>query len=107
MVKKRLANGTECRKCGQVTEMLTTRGYWNRINEVVWADERDPNSPGMALARRHGVETAPFFIVSDDGRETVYTSVIQFMQRCFQHAPTALEQAQEDANRAPDDLGLP
>jgi phosphoadenosine phosphosulfate reductase len=81
MVKKRLRSGEPCRKCAQAEDLLKTRGLWDRINEVVWADEGDPASPGMVLGARLGVQLAPFFVVrSDSGAETVYESVLQFIQ---------------------------
>jgi phosphoadenosine phosphosulfate reductase len=81
MVKKRLLNGQPCRKCAQAEDLLKTRGLWDRIDEVVWADEGDPTSPGMRLGARLGVELAPFFVVtSDTGSETVYESVLQFIK---------------------------
>jgi phosphoadenosine phosphosulfate reductase len=81
MVKKRLRSGEACRKCAQAEDLLKTRGLWERIDEVVWADESDPSSPGMVLSARLGVELAPFFIVrSDTGSETVYESVLQFIK---------------------------
>jgi phosphoadenosine phosphosulfate reductase len=81
MVKKRLRSGEPCRKCAQAEDLLKTRGLWNRIDEVVWADEGDPTSPGMQLSARLGVQLAPFFVVtSDGGQETVYESVLQFMK---------------------------
>ena len=107
MVKKRLKDGHECRKCGQVTQILQERGYWDRIDEVVWADEADERSPGMQLAARHNIQTAPFFIVQEGDSERVYTSVVQLMQACFQRAPTLLEQLEEQARNAPDDPGMP
>ena len=79
MVKKRLANGEPCRKCAQAEELLKTRGLWDRVDDVVWADENDPASPGMQLGARLGIGLAPFFVVrADDGAETVYESVLQF-----------------------------
>jgi phosphoadenosine phosphosulfate reductase len=81
MVKKRLRSGEPCRKCAQAEDLLKTRGLWNRIDEVVWADEGDPGSPGMQLSARLGVQLAPFFVVtSDSGAETVYESVLQFIK---------------------------
>ncbi len=80
MVKKRLTDGSECRKCREVTEFLQQKGLWSRIDEVVWADERDPASPGMQLAARLGVERAPFFVVRDDSGEQVYQSVLQLIR---------------------------
>ena len=46
MVKKKLADGSDCRKCADVTAYLQARGFWERIDEVVWAHEDDPQSPG-------------------------------------------------------------
>lgn len=80
MVKKRLADGSECRKCREVTELLEQKGLWSRIDEVLWADGRDPTSPGMQLAARLGVERAPFFVVRDEQGEQVYVSVLQLIR---------------------------
>jgi hypothetical protein len=81
MVKKTLADGSDCRKCAEATEHLQSRGLWHHIDEVVWAHEGDPTSAGMVLGTRLNVERAPFFIVHDDaGNETVYTSVLQLVR---------------------------
>ena len=80
MVKKRLASGEPCRKCAQAEELLRSRGLWNRIDEVVWAEEGKLESPGMVLGARFGVSLAPFFLVrDDDGRETVYESTLRLV----------------------------
>ena len=79
MVKKRLENGEPCQKCGQAEDLLRRRGLWARIDEVVVADAAEPESPGFQLAQRHGVDLAPFFIVTDGGAETVYTSVLKLI----------------------------
>ncbi|GIW45881.1 MAG: hypothetical protein KatS3mg077_3163 [Candidatus Binatia bacterium] len=92
MVKKRLADGSECRKCREVTELLQQKGLWSRMDEVVWADERDPASPGMQLAEKYSVERAPFFIVRDDTGERVYTSVLQLIRNHLGEVTTS-EQA--------------
>ncbi len=108
MVKKRLKDGSECRKCAQVTQLLQQRGDWDRINEIVWAEETDAHSPGMQLARQYGVETAPFFVVEQaEGNATVSTSALQFTQDCFRHTPSLFERAEEASRSHPDDLGLP
>jgi hypothetical protein len=102
MVKKRLRDGHECRKCAQATEQLQARGLWQRIDEVVEAREDDPNSPGSQLAARLGVDVAPFFIVRENGGEQVYTSVMRLIQ-------DKLGTAVSDQERAravdPDDIG--
>ena len=102
MVKKRLKDGSECRKCAEATEHLRARGLLDRIDEVVWALEDDPASPGMVLGARLGVERAPFFVVRDDDGETVYTSVLQLIQKRFGEQVSTLERAREVD---PDDVG--
>jgi phosphoadenosine phosphosulfate reductase len=80
MIKKRLANGQPCEKCVQAEDLLKRRGLWERIDEVVWADESDPNSAGMKLAQEKSVALAPFFIVKEGDAEQVYTSVMGFIK---------------------------
>jgi phosphoadenosine phosphosulfate reductase len=88
MVKKRLANGEPCRKCAQAEDLLRSRGLWDRIDEVVVADEGNPESPGMKLGARHGVSLAPFFIVREsDGTEVVYDSVLRLVKERLSDAP--------------------
>ena len=58
MVKKRLADGSECRKCEEATAHLKSRGLWNRIDEIVWALENEPASAGMVLGAQLGIEQA-------------------------------------------------
>jgi phosphoadenosine phosphosulfate reductase len=80
MIKKELADGSPCKKCIQAEEILRRRGLWEHIDEVIFAKEADPGSPGMRLAAQHRVELAPFFLVKEGERETVYTSVIELMR---------------------------
>jgi phosphoadenosine phosphosulfate reductase len=100
MVKKRLAGGEPCRKCAQAEDLLKSRGLWNRIDEVVWADETDPSSPGMQLGARLGVSLAPFFVVrEDDGTQTVYSSVLKLIkERLAAAAPPAHGSSLADAD---------
>jgi phosphoadenosine phosphosulfate reductase len=70
MVKKILLSGEPCAKCAQAEDMLRGRGVWDQIDEVVWAQEGDPESPGAQLARQHGVDLAPFFIIERPGLPT-------------------------------------
>jgi hypothetical protein len=102
MVKKRLADGSDCRKCNQATEHLQSRGLWDRIDEVILADEADPSSAGMQLAKRFGIDTAPFFIVRDGDDETVYTSVMRLIQDRLGKKLSDQEQARAID---PDDIG--
>lgn len=102
MIKKRLRDGTECRKCVEATDHLKSRGLWDRIDEIVWAHEADPSSAGMALGQQLAVDRAPFFIVRDGSGETVYTSVLQLVRERMGQAVTTQEQA---AAIDPDDIG--
>jgi len=90
MVKKRLASGEPCKKCLEAEAWLVARELWARVDEVVWFDEADPSSPGVALATRHGVALAPFFIVrGDDGAEHVVTSAVA-LARLMRDEPAAI-----------------
>src|SRR4051812_34191355 len=84
MVKKRLLGGEACKKCVQAEDMLKARGLWPRVDEVVWAVEGDPESPGMKLSAQYRVELAPFFIVENEGTAPrVYTSTVQFIKEAL------------------------
>src|SRR4029450_7357967 len=93
MVKKRLRDGTDCRKCAEATEHLKSRGLLDRIDEVGGALEEDPGGPAMQLGARLGVERAPFFLVRDERGEQVYTSVLQLVRDRLGQSVSTLEQA--------------
>jgi len=82
LVKKLKADGSPCAKCQDVDERLDRDGLRPLIECVVWADERDPDSEGMRLARELGMDRAPFFIIDDEagGRE-VFDVYLRFKQR--------------------------
>ncbi len=82
-VKKVLASGAPCGKCDAVERRLRRSGLIARIDRVVVADERDADSAGMRLARRHQVEIAPFFLVEDGGSTIVYTVYLKFVREIF------------------------
>ena len=103
MIKKRQLDGSECRKCVEATEHLKSRGLWNRIDEIVWAHEGDAMSAGMVLGQQLSVDRAPFFIVREEGREVLYTSVLQLVRDRLGVAVSAQEQA---ATIDVDDIGI-
>ena len=107
-VKKILASGEPCAKCGDVERRLERSGLASRIDHVVVADERDPGSEGMRLAQRHGVELAPFFLVENKGRTTIYTVYLKFVREVFGGEPTPRSDVEEaqDLLRANPDLDL-
>lgn len=80
-VKKIKADGLPCKKCLEVEQRLRDSDLMDRIDQVVIADERDPQSDGMQLAAKHQVDRAPFFIVeNEDGNEMIYTIYFQFVK---------------------------
>jgi len=89
MVKKELRDGRPCRKCEQAMDLLMGRGLWERVNEVLIAKEGDAGSPGVQLAKQHGVDVAPFFVVRDDAGEQIYTSVMQLIRERLAPPPPA------------------
>jgi len=84
-VKKIKADGNACKKCVDVEKRLRDNDQLDGIDEIVIADERDQNSPGMQLAKLHQVDVAPFFLVEqDDGTSRVYTIYFQFVKEVLQ-----------------------
>jgi hypothetical protein len=101
-VKKIKANGEACRKCAEVQQRLEENQQLNRIDEVVIADERDPNSAGMLLAAKHRIDTAPFFIVrNDDGSEEVYTIYFKFAKEVLGKSSSEQDEVKELLERNP------
>lgn len=81
LVKKILADGSPCKKCGDVLEKLEASGHMSKIDQVLVADERDPGSEGMVIAKRYEVNRAPFFVVEREGEEVViYTVYFKFVK---------------------------
>lgn len=82
MVKKILQDGSPCGKCAQAESILRKRGCWNQIDRVVYAKEGEENSEGAELAREHGIEAAPFFIVDEEDKAPrVYSRLFEFISR--------------------------
>ena len=113
-VKKVLASGAPCAKCGEVEARLERSGLLSRIDRIVVADERDQSSEGMRIARRHGVDVAPFFVVKNVDKTDIYTVYLKFVREIFgsenpasekppaERARFDLEEAQELLRANPD-----
>jgi hypothetical protein len=101
-VKKILASGEPCQKCADVEQRLEESGQISRIDEVLVADERDPDSPGMLLASRFSVARAPFFVVEEDGNATVYTVYFKFVKEVLGSATSKREEVGEILRDNPD-----
>lgn len=80
-VKKILLDGSPCPKCADVTEKLESNQYMPLINQTLIADERDPSSPGMLIAKKYSVDRAPFFLVEKENMEPeIYTVYLKFVK---------------------------
>lgn len=78
LVKKIMEDGQECRKCREVSDRLEAGNEHRFIDRTVYADLRDSESEGHKIAQEHGIDTAPFFVVEDDGRTSVYKTYMEF-----------------------------
>ncbi|MFT6390208.1 MAG: hypothetical protein ACJAUP_003609 [Cellvibrionaceae bacterium] len=81
LVKKILADGSPCKKCGEVIEKIEAANQMRFIDTIVIADEADNNSQGMVLAAKYDVNRAPFFIVEHDNDSievfTIYFKLVK------------------------------
>lgn len=114
-VKKILKSGEPCPKCADVSARLEASGQLARIDEVIVADERDPDSAGTKLAAAHGVAVAPFFLAEQGGETTVYTVYLKFVREVLGGDAPARQKAElreaalreaEEMLRADPDLDL-
>ena len=101
-VKKILANGDPCQKCHDVEKRLQDAGQMPMIDEVLIADERDPESAGMVLAKETGTERAPFFVVKDGEATKIYTVYFKFAKEVLGKKQTTQSENQEILNDNPD-----
>ena len=102
-VKKILPDGSICKKCGDVIARMEDSGQMQRIDEILIADERDPTSPGMQLARQLKVDRAPFFVVDfDDGQQKVYTIYFKFVKEVIEQDTDETEDLKELIDDNPD-----
>lgn len=103
-VKKILKDGSPCRKCADVERRLNSSGYIGRIDDVLVADERDSQSPGMLLAAKHDIALAPFFVVEDGEEARIYTVYFKFVKEEIESNLTSSSKDAEDTLRANPDL---
>ncbi len=85
MVKKILADGSPCKKCGEVLEKLEKSQLIELIDEIIIADERDTDSVGIKLAKELDVARAPFFVVyKEEQAPEVHTIYIKFAKEVLE-----------------------
>jgi hypothetical protein len=103
MVKKIKADGTPCRKCAEVEQRLHDAGLVSRIDRVMIADERNPESDGMKLAEQYKVEQAPFFIVTEAGKPVrIYTVFLRFLKEVLEADTTEQDEVNAIMDKNPD-----
>lgn len=102
LVKKILADGSPCKKCGDVLEKLESSGQMSKIDEVLVADERDSNSQGMVLAKELSVDRAPFFVVENEGQTEVYTVYMKFVKEVLEQKTNEAEELKEIIDNSDD-----
>lgn len=101
-VKKILADGNPCQKCAEVQQRLEKSGQIARMDQILVADERDPNSAGMQLASKLKVSRAPFFVVETEDDTKVYTVYFKFVKEILGASTAKSEEAKEILNDNPD-----
>ncbi len=103
MVKKINKDGSPCRKCADVLRQLEENGLLDRIDQIVVADKRDPDSEGMLLARKYKVEQAPFFVVEEDKQPTkIYTVYFKFVKEVLSEGVSEQQEIKEIMDQNPD-----
>ena len=105
-VKKILATGEPCKKCREVEDRLRQSGYIDLIDKTIVADERDPDSEGMQLAKQYEVNLAPFFVVENDGPPRIYTIYFKFVKAELDQKFEAGDRDAQDILRANPELDL-
>lgn len=101
MVKKLLEDGSECKKCREVTERLKIHNEWEKIDRIAYADVRAPGSEGFKIAEKHGMDITPFFVVEEDGQETAYKTYLELRKNLFNQTPDAEDIEIEEKRKGP------
>ena len=102
LVKKILLDGSPCPKCADIEKKLQQSGNMDHIDEILIADERDPESAGMKLANKLQVSRAPFFVVDREGDIDVFTVYFKFVKQVLGGKTSVTEEATELLNDNPD-----
>jgi len=103
MVKKIMKDGSPCRKCADVLSQLEENKLLDKIDQIVIADERDPDSEGMILPREHTVNLAPFFVVEEEGQAAkIYTVYFKFVKEVLSEELSEQQEVKEIMQQNPD-----
>ena len=78
-------------------------GQLDNIDQILVADEADPNSAGMLLAAEHSIDRAPFFIVEHEDQPTqVFTVYLKFVKEILAEPTSDAEEIQDIMDSNPD-----
>lgn len=103
LVQKVKHDGQPCAKSARVLSELETLELRSRIDQIVTADERNPDSEGYALAAQYDVDSAPFFIVENpDGSSRLYTAYQRFLKEVLQQETSEDAEISEIMAQSPD-----
>lgn len=103
LVKKIKSDGNLCRKSADVFEKLKQANLVEKIDRIIFADERKKMSEGLSLALEHGVQAAPFFIVDkEDGSTKIYTRYYNFLEEVLEKQTSEQESVLEILAQNPD-----
>jgi len=105
MVKKIMDDGEECKKCQEVSQRLKEGDELGLIDRIVFADVRDFSAEGNRLAREYNVDIAPFFLVDNGGKVTVYKTYMELkrkvLKKVVEEADVAIEERRKPAKGDP------
>jgi len=102
-VKKIKADGSPCPKCNDVQQKLEENDQLKFIDSTVIADERDPESEGMLIAKQYGVERAPFFVIEEEVKEAViYTVYLKFVKEVLNQQTSNKDEISDIMDSNPD-----
>ena len=66
MVKKRMSDGEDCRRCKQIQERIEKDRFEDNITETIFVEEGKNDSTAAKLSAKFKMRTAPFFVVTHD-----------------------------------------
>lgn len=103
MIKKIKADGKPCRKCVEIEQRLLEAGLLGKIDRIIIADERDPESEGLRLATQYNIDRAPFFLVEQEGASPqIYTVYLKFVKEVLGTAAAEHDEIKEIMDNNPD-----
>lgn len=99
LVKKIMEDGIECRKCQEVSQRLADCDELRFIDDIVFADMRDPESEGHRFAKEHSIDIAPFFVV-EEGNVMVYKTYMEFKKKVLKKVVEKVDVEIEEKRKA-------